>query len=183
MQAIFKKVAVVGAIALSMGLSAANAASLGTLSGTKTVSTPTTAGSFTDLYDFSVAPNRGAAFVSTSVTFASYGASLSSLALYLGSFSNVAQLVGETAIFKVTSPTVTNLGGGIVVDSISGKSLNLATNTAYTLVVGGTSIGASQYTNIIALAPVPEPETYAMLLAGLGLMGFVARRRQKNNQA
>lgn len=28
-------------------------------------------------------------------------------------------------------------------------------------------------------APVPEPETYAMLLAGLGLMGFVARRRQK----
>jgi hypothetical protein len=26
---------------------------------------------------------------------------------------------------------------------------------------------------------IPEPETYAMLLAGLGLMGFVARRRQK----
>lgn len=28
------------------------------------------------------------------------------------------------------------------------------------------------------IAPVPEPETYAMLLAGLGLVGFVARRRQ-----
>ncbi len=28
-------------------------------------------------------------------------------------------------------------------------------------------------------APVPEPETYAMLLAGLGLVGFVARRRQR----
>ena len=27
-------------------------------------------------------------------------------------------------------------------------------------------------------APVPEPETYAMSLAGLGLMGFVARRRK-----
>jgi hypothetical protein len=26
---------------------------------------------------------------------------------------------------------------------------------------------------------IPEPETYAMLLAGLGLMGFVARRRQQ----
>jgi len=26
---------------------------------------------------------------------------------------------------------------------------------------------------------VPEPETYAMLLAGLGLMGFVARRRRR----
>lgn len=27
-------------------------------------------------------------------------------------------------------------------------------------------------------APIPEPETYAMLLAGLGLLGFVARRRK-----
>lgn len=27
-------------------------------------------------------------------------------------------------------------------------------------------------------APVPEPETYAMLLAGLGLMGTIARRRK-----
>ncbi len=29
-----------------------------------------------------------------------------------------------------------------------------------------------------AVAPVPEPETYAMLLAGLGIMGFSARRKQ-----
>lgn len=28
-------------------------------------------------------------------------------------------------------------------------------------------------------APVPEPETYAMLLAGLGLVGFMARRRAR----
>lgn len=27
------------------------------------------------------------------------------------------------------------------------------------------------------LAPVPEPETFAMLLAGLGLVGFAARRK------
>ena len=27
--------------------------------------------------------------------------------------------------------------------------------------------------------PVPEPETYAMMLAGLGLLGFVARRRRQ----
>ena len=31
---------------------------------------------------------------------------------------------------------------------------------------------------IVLTAPVPEPETYAMLLAGLGLMGVVARRRK-----
>jgi len=26
--------------------------------------------------------------------------------------------------------------------------------------------------------PVPEPETYAMLLAGLGVVGFLSRRRR-----
>jgi hypothetical protein len=30
----------------------------------------------------------------------------------------------------------------------------------------------------INVTPVPEPETYAMLLAGLGIMGFVAGRRR-----
>ena len=30
--------------------------------------------------------------------------------------------------------------------------------------------------------PVPEPETYAMFMAGLGLLGFIARRR-KSDQA
>ncbi|MFN4064546.1 MAG: PEP-CTERM sorting domain-containing protein [Parazoarcus communis] len=29
---------------------------------------------------------------------------------------------------------------------------------------------------------MPEPETYAMLLAGLGLVGFMARRRNRNAQ-
>ncbi len=36
---------------------------------------------------------------------------------------------------------------------------------------------ADGYRLQIALAPVPEPETYAMLLAGLGLLGFAARRK------
>jgi hypothetical protein len=30
------------------------------------------------------------------------------------------------------------------------------------------------------IAAIPEPESYAMMLAGLGLMGFVARRRKQN---
>ena len=32
-------------------------------------------------------------------------------------------------------------------------------------------------------APVPEPETYAMMLAGLGLLGVVARRRKQKSTA
>jgi hypothetical protein len=34
----------------------------------------------------------------------------------------------------------------------------------------------------LIMGQVPEPETYAMFMAGLGLMGFIARRR-KNGQA
>jgi hypothetical protein len=33
-------------------------------------------------------------------------------------------------------------------------------------------------TAFITLTPVPEPQTYAMLLAGLGLVGWIARRRK-----
>lgn len=33
--------------------------------------------------------------------------------------------------------------------------------------------------NPLNIAPVPEPETYAMFLAGLGLMGGIARRRKR----
>ncbi len=29
-----------------------------------------------------------------------------------------------------------------------------------------------------AVTPVPEPETYAMMLVGLGLIGAIARRRK-----
>jgi hypothetical protein len=34
--------------------------------------------------------------------------------------------------------------------------------------------------NVAAVQAVPEPETNAMMLAGLGLMGFIARRRRNN---
>lgn len=33
------------------------------------------------------------------------------------------------------------------------------------------------------IAPVPEPETYGMMLAGLGLIGFMARRRKQKVNA
>lgn len=39
--------------------------------------------------------------------------------------------------------------------------------------------GWNQFDNIVT-APVPEPETYAMLLAGFGVLGAIARRKQKH---
>lgn len=41
------------------------------------------------------------------------------------------------------------------------------------------SVGTSGYGTVIYTpAPVPEPETYAMLLAGLGLLGLMSRKRR-----
>ena len=34
------------------------------------------------------------------------------------------------------------------------------------------------FTNIRAVNAVPEPETYALMLAGLGVVGWAARRRK-----
>ncbi len=50
----------------------------------------------------------------------------------------------------------------------------------YSIRVSGSVVSnaAGKYYANIALAPVPEPETYAMMLAGLGLLGFTARRRR-----
>lgn len=51
----------------------------------------------------------------------------------------------------------------------------------YTLQIRGTVSGSSggSYAGVLNIAqPVPEPESYAMLLAGLGIMGFTARRRK-----
>lgn len=45
-----------------------------------------------------------------------------------------------------------------------------------------TSLAAGYNGNMI-LAAVPEPESYAMLMAGLGLLGFVSRRKKKQETA
>jgi hypothetical protein len=47
------------------------------------------------------------------------------------------------------------------------------------MLAAGTKLDYSQlYSNgTVSVTAVPEPETYAMMLAGLGLVGWSARRR------
>jgi len=51
----------------------------------------------------------------------------------------------------------------------------------YFYAVSGGHVGPAAYALSSAIVPVPEPETYAMLAAGLGIVGFVASRRRRND--
>lgn len=46
--------------------------------------------------------------------------------------------------------------------------------------VGSDAIAGNVYFDDIVVTAVPEPETYVMLLVGLGLLGFTARYRRHN---
>lgn len=60
-------------------------------------------------------------------------------------------------------------------------NLSSLTATIHSIVVTGTPlVNSPGFTGSLSLnvTPVPEAETYAMFLAGLGLAGFMARRRK-----
>ena len=77
---------------------------------------------------------------------------------YTGSqFKTLGGLVGDGMNANTRLFTITGTGGTLI-NSITFKSSNIAFE--------------------VATAPIPEPETYALMLAGLGAVGFMARRRR-----
>lgn len=73
--------------------------------------------------------------------------------------------------FTVANATISQFA------SLSSSGSPTAYFAADVLLVSGANVGATG-----AVAAVPEPESYAMLLAGLGVMGAIVRRR-KNTAA
>lgn len=61
------------------------------------------------------------------------------------------------------------------------NTVTLSAGSYYYSVFGfAPSVAAYSINSAATAVPVPEPETYAMLLAGLGVVGFVARRRRND---
>lgn len=109
----------------------------------------------------------------------------------------------HTAAFAgrwATDNTGTLLLNGVVISSVSGNGYNSWTNfssigsalvagvNTLSFVVTDTAAASYNYTGLRVefasssatplASPVPEPETYAMMLAGIAALGFVARRRR-----
>lgn len=88
---------------------------------------------------------------------------------------------GDTGIFFSNGATpLANLSIGLI-----GQNMTIG-GTTYDYVLGyndsaGNATSLSDWDDmVIGVSMVPEPEIYAMMVAGLGLMGFVARRRQRS---
>ncbi|MEY4750782.1 MAG: hypothetical protein RIQ60_2996 [Pseudomonadota bacterium] len=104
----------------------------------------------------------------------------------LGGLGSVSNLAGGASVqgnigMAAQAPLATSnyLGTWMIVvaDSSTGTpglGLNTTNVEALNLSVSAT---------VAAAAPVPEPESYAMLLAGLGALGFMGRRRSTVHQA
>lgn len=120
-------------------------------------------GSFSDYYSFSLATHGGVGGTLVEWDLGSIlGVDLTSVRIGGGS-------LGSTWLTDSTSQdsfSFANLGGGNYTLNVTGVVTGWSPVNSY-----GGAIHA-------VAAPVPEPETYAMMALGLGLLIWVTRRRQ-----
>ncbi len=105
----------------------------------------------------------------------------------LAAFVDSYNLLGSTYLLpKVTFNSVSLYFNNVLSSTQLGNTFNFANLGAgsYSLHASGTvfpGVGTGNIGYVAAqleITPVPEPETFAMLLAGLGVMGAIARRRK-----
>ncbi len=89
----------------------------------------------------------------------------------------------SVAVYDITDPAHATFLDMIVSDGdLAPEGLIAYTSgNRYFLAIANEGVledGITGSTTLYGITPVPEPETYAMMLAGLGLVGFMGRRRK-----
>jgi hypothetical protein len=107
----------------------------------------------------------------------SFNTIFSSLALFSSPSGTVG--VGDELLTSETSSSGSNSGNAISLTwgPTAGGPMYLVVSGITNGSVGGLYSGA------ISVSPVPEPETWAMMLIGAGLVGFRLRNRSKKTAA
>jgi len=176
------------ALLLAVALaSSANAAVIYTtpsmITGTGTFSNNVSGLTFDDYVQFSVGANSGSTWSALSTNFLTLlGLSSLNSELYSGTWNDVT-IGGAGPAVAVGTPAFGVLPGmiipGFTLTATSGQTGMLAGN--YTLhLSGGVHTSGGSYAGTIALAPVPEPGEWALMLSGFGLIALMVRRRTAN---
>ena len=135
--------------------------------------------SFWDSFFFTV-PESTATSVTTTINLSNlFALNNVSARLYTGGVHDTSLVVPGTIVEAFA--TTTNIAPGVDVSTVA-LNANMLSAGTYTLQIRGNVTGSlgGAYTGLLNLAPpIPEPETYAMLLAGLGLVGGFARLQRK----
>ena len=166
--------AVCAALTIGTGAHAAdyhfgNANEIGVVTGSHAVS-----GSFTDRLLFNI--TSPFAFISGSLQDVPVSISFGTTVLNVLNIDNL-----TLSLHAANGDLLVNIGIG---DDLGGSGI-LPTGMNYYYQVSGVAngINGGQYTYSAFAQAVPESETWAMLLAGLGLVGLQLRRRNKNKMS
>ena len=133
------------------------------------------AGSFAEYADFSVPSGYNMVNAAANTYTLSISLPPPAGTVTIGSIGSDFAMSIYGGVAATPGPLLGNIGAG-------GSLTNLGLSPGnYYLKFTGTAYGAGgQYSAGINALPIPEPETYSMMLAGLGAFGFLARRRRKN---
>ncbi|VAW45109.1 hypothetical protein MNBD_GAMMA03-2048 [hydrothermal vent metagenome] len=161
-----KKVGFAASLLLASSLASANVYNLGDLTN-GSVDTDTQAGlagAFIDVFSFSLTEESFFNALATSSIASISEFTGISLAGYNGTTYDIA------GIFSVAELTESSVGSPVSLDAGS-----------YILSISGVASADSTGYTLSTVSPVPEPSAIALMLGGLGLVGFMAARRRNQN--